>query len=214
MVRLFTLIGFIFITVIGFTQSDFTSVDANSRTVPDSLTDYSHIAIYLCRDLQSDTEKVRAIYIWVSHNIKYDLEQLNSRRRYRSANEIIDAAMHERKGVCQHYSEHLHAMCKAVDLKSYVISGYTLMEDGAIANLSHAWNAVSLESGFYQIDATWAAGYKHNNTYVHTFRDEYFLIEPEIFIKPTCHLIQYGSSWRIPSLTGNFRLRISSIRKP
>ncbi|NQU33636.1 MAG: hypothetical protein HQ521_10405 [Bacteroidetes bacterium] len=183
MIKEILISGFLIISTLGYGQSDFSSIDKKSKTVHDSLSDYKEIADYLTNDLETDTEKARAIYIWIAHNIKYDLAQINDGKRYDSDQDIIDAVLKDRKGVCQHYSELFLAMSKSVGLKSYVITGYTRDVFGNIAELSHAWNGINIDSNYYLIDVTWAAGFELNGKYVHKFRDEYFLKSPEDFIK-------------------------------
>jgi hypothetical protein len=183
MIKEILLSGFLIITTIGFGQTDFSTIDEKSKVVPDSLTDFKDIAEYLTNDLKTDTEKARAIYIWIAHNIQYDLTQINSDKRYDTDQEIIDEVLNERKGVCQHYSELFLAMSKSVGLKSYLISGYTRDVFGEIANVSHAWNGIVIDSNYYMIDVTWAAGYEFRGKYVHKFRDDYFIKTPQEFIQ-------------------------------
>ncbi len=183
MIKEILLSGFLIITTIGFGQTDFSTIDEKSKVVPDSLTDFKDIAENLTNDLKTDTEKARAIYIWIAHNIQYDLTQINSDLRYGSDQEIIDEVLNERKGVCQHYSELFLAMSKSVGLKSYLISGYTRDVFGEIADVSHAWNGIVIDSNYYMIDVTWAAGYEFRGKYVHKFRDDYFLKTPQEFIQ-------------------------------
>lgn len=171
------------LTANGFSQSDFAFIDRVSETVPDSLVDFKEIAASLTKDLRTDKDKYRSIYFWISHNIKYDLSKINSKAVYYSSDEIIEEVMNNRMGVCQHYSELFNAMCKSVGLGSYVITGYTKQPDGTLGELSHVWNAAVIDSKYSLIDVTWAAGYVMNNKYVHEFRDEYFLIEPKLFIR-------------------------------
>ncbi|WP_029489675.1 transglutaminase-like domain-containing protein [Aquimarina agarivorans] len=128
----------LFVCSVGFCQSDYGAIDQRSKTVPDSITDYKLITKYLTDGLTGEREKVRAIYIWIAHNIKYDLAQLNSEKRYNSNQEIINEAMATKKGVCQHYSELFCAMGASIGLKTYLIKGYTRDALGEIADLSHA----------------------------------------------------------------------------
>lgn len=171
------------LSVLGFGQTAFSAIDEKSKAVPDSLTDYKEIAAYLTNGLETDTEKARAIYIWIAHNIKYDLAQINSGKRYNSEQDIINEVLADRKGVCQHYSELFLAMSKSVGLKSYLIGGYSQDAFWGIADLSHAWNGISIDSNYYLIDVTWAAGYELEGKYIHKFTDEYFLQSPKDFIK-------------------------------
>ena len=173
----------LFISLSGFGNNSFVSVDKKSQTVPDTLTGYRKIAAYLSHDLKTDTEKARALYIWLSHNIQYNLSQKNADINYQSADDIIDEALRTRKGVCQHYAELFHAMAHSIGLESYLISGYTRNNAGEISDMSHAWNGITIDSKHYLIDVTWAAGYEQDGKYVHQFRDEYFLISPENFIQ-------------------------------
>lgn len=177
------LIYLFLISVSGFGNNSFASVDKRSQTVPDSLTGYREIAAYLSQDLKTDTEKARALYIWLSRNIQYNLSQKNSDESYQSVEEIIEEALETKTGVCQHYAELFHAMGQSVGLETYVITGYTRNKAGEIADLGHAWNGIAIDSKHYLMDVTWAAGYEQNGKYVHHFRDEYFMISPEIMIQ-------------------------------
>ena len=57
-----------------FAQAPFEQIDAQSKLVPDSLITYQSITNYLTKDLKTETEKLRAIYVWVTHNIRYDFD--------------------------------------------------------------------------------------------------------------------------------------------
>lgn len=182
MIKKFLLISLCIISLTGTAQSDFSNIDEYSKHIPDSLTTYPEIADYLTQNLSTDIEKARAIYIWISHNIRYDINQINSNRRA-SSQKIIEEVLTERQGVCQHYSELFFVMSSFVGLKSFLIKGYTRDATGKIADASHAWNAILVDSNYFLIDVTWAAGYLLNGKYVHKFRDNYFMIQPNDFIK-------------------------------
>ena len=52
-------------------------------------------------------------------------------------------------------------MCDIAGIKSEIISGYTKTKPYQVGNtgsINHAWNAVWLDSAYYLLDATWAAG--------------------------------------------------------
>ena len=162
--------------------TDYTSIDKQSAKVPANLHTADEIARYLTKDLTSKTEKVRALYYWISHNIKYDLAQMNSNKTVTSSKELVEDVLQKRQGVCQHYAELFHACCTSIGIQSYVIKGYTI-QTGQIARLSHAWNAVKIDGKYLELDVTWASGYVVNGIYKHVFTDEYFLISPSEFIK-------------------------------
>ena len=165
-------------------SADYSKIDSQSATVPASLKTASEISAYLTKNLSTPTEKVRAIYFWISHNIKYDISQLaNAGISYRSGERnLLNEVLQKRQGVCQHYAELFNACCKAAGIQSYIIPGYTKI-DGKIATLPHAWNAVFIDGKYYEIDATWAAGYVDNGKFNSKFNDVYFLILPAEFIK-------------------------------
>jgi len=183
MIKRILYIGLLIISSYGFSQSKLRSIDKRSKDIPSSIQDYKEISEYLTNNLNTDREKVRAIYIWIAHNIKYDLHRENSVNYYYSNRQLINDVLKTRKGVCQHYSELFLAMSRWVGLKSYLIPGYTRNSSGEITDLSHIWNAIEIDSKYYLIDVTWAAGFERRGKYVHKFRDDYFLVAPEDFIQ-------------------------------
>lgn len=167
-----------------FATSDYTEIDKRSRRVPDSLKTIEGITDYLIRDLKQDDEKVRAIYIWTTHNIRYDVANQYKEIVYTSYDQMVVDALETRKGVCEHYAQLFQRMCAEAGVKSYVIAGYTRQEGHTeIADLDHAWNAVKINEDYFFVDATWSAGYQDNGTYRHIFQDDFFLIPPRQFIK-------------------------------
>ncbi|MCX6221753.1 MAG: hypothetical protein NTZ69_12290 [Bacteroidia bacterium] len=181
-INLVFLIVFLFSTEL-FGINNYSEIDKRSISVPDSLRTVDQISTYLTKDLKSEEEKVRAFYIWISHNIKYDLDKKNSGKKYISKTAQIDDVLEKRQGICSHYSALFNVFCQKSGIKSYVIKGYGRKGTGEISDLAHSWNAVQIDTNYYFIDVTWASGYVQNNIYVNQFRDEYFLIEPKIFIK-------------------------------
>jgi len=166
---------------IGF-SADYSKVDKQSGTVPANVRTAGEIAHYLTQNLTSPQDKTRAIYYWISHNIRYDLSMLNSHKTYINTQEIVDEVLQRRQGVCQNYAELFNACCQSVGINSFVISGYTDQKE-TLVNYGHAWNAVLIDNKFYEVDVTWAAGHLENGKYKHEFNDLYFLISPSEFIK-------------------------------
>ena len=160
-------------------------IDKKSKIVPDSLKTSEEIAKYLTLELKSEDEKVRALHIWITHNIKYDLSLLNRDVTYTSYNKLVDDTINSGKGICDNYSQLFHYMCNSIGIESYVIVGYTPeIDSNEIPEISHSWNAVKIEGDYLFLDNTWAAGYvNYKGNYVHKFIDEYFLIPSKEFIK-------------------------------
>jgi len=164
-------------------QSDYLKIDNASKKVTYSLTSSSEIALELTKDLNSDIEKARAIYIWITHNISYDYSLLKNLPEYTSAKDMVVYVLKKRTGICQHYSDLFLDMTQSVGLKTFLITGYTRDYKGTIADVSHAWNAIKIDSKYYFIDTTWSAGHIKDDRYIRAFNDNYFLILPEVFIK-------------------------------
>ena len=162
--------------------TDYSKIDKQSVTVPQNLRTANDITRYLTRNLTSPTEKVRAIYFWIAHNITYDVAKMNSSEQYTDPQQLVDKVLKNRKGVCSHYAALFNACCHSAGITSYIIEGYT-RQNGRVVGLAHAWNAVKIDNRFYEIDATWAAGFLNGSSYTHQFRDNFFLISPVEFIK-------------------------------
>lgn len=180
---------YIIILLFSFTNlwgsSKYEKIDEESKSVPDSLKTPEEIAKFLTSKLEKEDEKIRALYIWITHNIKYDLDQINSEFQYTSYNEMVEDALKTRKGVCGHYAQLFHYMCESIGIESFVITGYTRqLSSNEISKLDHAWNGVKINDSYFFIDNTWAAGHlSYKGNYVHEFADNYFLILPKKFIK-------------------------------
>jgi hypothetical protein len=178
---------FLLLTLLLFTIStgfcaDYSKIDRQSETVPSNIKTAKEIARYLTRHLTSPTDKARAIYFWITHNISYDVEKSKSDYTYTNPQELVDYVLAKRKGVCSNYSALFNACCQSVGIESYVIDGY-IRQNGKLDLAGHSWNAVKIDNQFYNIDATWAAGYAANGKFIQQFRDVEFMILPAEFIK-------------------------------
>jgi len=162
--------------------ADYSKIDKKSGSVPQNLRTVKDITHYLTKSLNSPTDKARAIYYWIAHNISYDVAKMNSNATYTDPQQLIDEVLKTRKGVCANYSALFQACCQSAGVQSYIIDGYT-RQYGKIMSLPHAWNAVKMNGRFYDIDATWASGYLNGNKYTRQFTDDFFMISPDEFIK-------------------------------
>ncbi len=175
----------VFLLVVGRVeaQSQYSYIDQNAKSVPDHLKTYQEIANHLTKNLVTPEQKVRALYVWIAHNVQYDIHKLNIKKIRNTSDEIIQYVLRNRKGLCQHYSELFSAMSTSIGVKNYLIRGYTRFPNGNIPDNGHSWNAVKIGTNYYLIDITWSAGYAINDKWNHEFRDDYFLIPPKEFIK-------------------------------
>ena len=145
-------------------------------------------------DFTKDEDKVRAIYVWLTANIKYDLaEYYNPKKNsirftYSSEAEkqkklkalkrnVANNTIRSKKSVCEGYAQTFKTICDLVGIKASVINGYArnnAEEIGRIPGFSdHAWNAIYLNNQWMIVDATWGAGRVINGKWEKHF-SEYF----------------------------------------
>jgi hypothetical protein len=162
------------------TTSRFSSVDSFAGTVKyegnlDSLTRK------LTAPYSDQLFKARAIFMWITKNIAYNCKYYN-RYDYKGKEpktytckddedceakkeawetKYIDRVVKRKSAVCQGYSMLFKRMCDIAGLKSNIIAGYTRTEYyqvGTHGSLNHSWNSILIDSTYYLLDATWAAG--------------------------------------------------------
>ena len=200
------LVSLIFIFIFSFQSyaGDFEKVDKYARSVRKS-GNYKELAIKLTYRFVNEEDKARAIYVWITDNIKYDWNKfqnnLKGRGRYhikgRTKAEIllkkkkinekrINTVFRTGKGICEDYSMLFKAMCDEIGLKSIIINGKIKVNPNNIGNFpnrsSHAWNAVKINNKWRLVDATWGSGYVRSGVFYKKFEDRFFMTEPEIFI--------------------------------
>ncbi|MBN3325545.1 KY peptidase, partial [Atractosteus spatula] len=138
------------------------------------------------KQAHSELEKVRAIWMWVTHNIEYDVEGFhNPGLRCGAAEEVLRTG----KGVCGGYASLFQKMCSLAGIKCVEVSGYSKgygYQQGMhfTGQSDHAWNAVVLEEKWHLLDSTWGAGKCNDDCSKFTFQyDEfYFLTHPALFV--------------------------------
>lgn len=158
---------------------DFTSIDNNSRKIKYK-DDLNELVLELTKECKTQIEKTRAIFIWITDNVKYDCRKFNKMQkngRFKTfkcktkeecdlkkaeyENKQINRTLKRRKGVCENYSKLFEKMCRIAGINCYYISGYTKSEAfqvGKMGDLDHAWNVAVIDGGYYYFDLTWAAG--------------------------------------------------------
>lgn len=103
---------------------EFAAVDNVALKIPDSLTHSTRgIAKYVNANFSSATDKSRAIFIWLTKNIQYDVDNMFVINFYQDRNQVIDKVLTTRKGICQGYAELFHDIATQAHLQSYVVSG-------------------------------------------------------------------------------------------
>ena len=93
---------------------------------------------------KNDLQKVIAIYDYLCSNVTYDNDSSGNLKR------TAYAALVNHTAVCQGYSAAFYRLCLTVGVDTRMIT---------CSAISHAWNIVQLNGLYYELDATWDAGY-------------------------------------------------------
>jgi transglutaminase/protease-like cytokinesis protein 3 len=184
------------------TQPDYSKVDAYALTVK-NISDPEALSKKLTAPFETPTEKVRAIYRWVTDNVAYDVNGFRNPNLYsflnpKKAKDSADAAYQfqhavakfviaDRKAVCFGYASLFKTLCEYAGIQALVVDGYGRIGTNVIGQpfkSNHSWNVVNIGDKWFLIDATWGAGYTNDNVtaYKKNFNDAYFLAAPENFI--------------------------------
>jgi hypothetical protein len=129
--------------------------------------------------------KVRSIFIWIADNVRYDYKFYNKGAERKppkckpgmDCNQLlidwenagIKKVLQKKKGVCDGYSKLFKKMCDIAGIPCEIITGYTKQRPyqvGITGPVNHAWNAVRIDTTWYFLDPTWAAGFcwEHEST--------------------------------------------------
>ena len=154
----------------------------------------------LTSSLNTDVEKFRAIFRWITDNISYDYKlyleivahdakrQYNKKARSRLAQRMSKKNLRHlffrKKAVCSGYATLLEYMCDLAGIECVFISGHARTYDVTNGRPNHAWNAVKLGTKWYLCDVTWASGGVDSDTqrFVKDYDNIYFLTDPSLFI--------------------------------
>lgn len=159
--------------------ADLTQVDSFAAAV--RYKNLNNLTLALTGPYSEELHKARAIFKWITENISYDYKYYNKYylinkepKTYSCISDknceakkivwemkYINRILRKKKAVCYGYSLLFKKMCEIAGLKSEVIPGYARTEHyqvGTPGRPDHAWNAVWIDSAWYLLDATWAAG--------------------------------------------------------
>lgn len=121
---------------------------------------------------KSDYEKVSAIYDYICTNVKYDYANLNNAEHKLKYSGY--AALVNKTAVCQGYAVLMYRLLLECGVDNRIVAGVSYGE-------KHSWNIIKLGNTFYNVDATWDAGYLTYRYFLkcqesftnHTRSDEY-----------------------------------------
>jgi hypothetical protein len=164
-------------------KNQYATVDRTALQIPDSLTKTTGgISNYINSNFQLETEKARAIFIWIASNIQYDVDNMFAINFYEQTADKITKPLKSRKGICENYAALFTDICKKSGIKSYLIEGYT-KQNGFAEYIPHAWCAAQIDSSWFMFDPTWGSGYMENSKFIPKINNSYFKVNPWSLIK-------------------------------
>jgi len=186
----------------------------NIKNVHDTI----DLADTLTLQFATDSEKVRAIYFWMTQNISYDCKAFRSGTPVRLDGDVeayydkrVVRTLSTKKGVCEDYALLFSCLCRLEKIPCVIITGFALItKPSNLVELlgnntsNHAWNAVKINKKWYLIDVTWASGYVNfgMNQFTRKLNDYYYLTPPENFIlehhpdDPKWQLLENPLDWK------------------
>ncbi len=116
---------------------------------------------YLTQQKLTDKDRVDAIYTWITENIAYDYDLLQSEKYLTGVDP--STILKSKKAICNGYVELMKAMLDELGIKSETVNGYIHNAHwlpGKIAiKEEHAWIALRIDEKWYLADPTWDSGY-------------------------------------------------------
>jgi len=168
-----------------------------------SLQNLKALADKLTTPLNTEQEKFRAIYFWISHNIandySYYMRNKKMREKWRDnpealkewnrkfATQVFNKLLKEHKTVCTGYAYLLRELAYHAGLTAVIVDGYGRTAQSNIGGpgyVNHSWNAIQIDNQWYLCDATWSSGAINlqEGSFVKKFDDAYFMANPSLFV--------------------------------
>ncbi len=165
------------------TVNEYATIDKKALQLPDSLTKTTdQIASYITSNFMNDKDKSRAIFIWVTSNIQYDIDNMFAINFYEKKEEKIAKPLRTKKGICENYASLFTDICIKSGIKSFVIEGYT-KQNGFTDYIPHAWSAALIDSSWFLFDPTWGSGYVSGGKFFKKINNDYYKVSPTTLIK-------------------------------
>ncbi|XP_034957065.2 kyphoscoliosis peptidase-like [Zootoca vivipara] len=142
----------------------------------------------ITKGANSQLEKARAIWIWLCHNIKYDVNGfLGFSEKIHTPEQVLRTG----RGVCSGYAHLYRDMCREAGLTCAEVSGYgrgagySQGQSCLQKKSDHMWNAVQLGGQWFLLDVCWGAGLVdvEKRLFIPRHEDFFFLTDPEDFVE-------------------------------
>lgn len=140
-----------------------------------------NISDELCRDCETEHDKVKALAYWVAENIYYN--HVAAETEVNSDTISLETTLNTHSTTCAGYSNLFSALCNmqgmyCVNLRGGTVAVYTDSEYLLNVPMNHEWTAVIADGEWMYVDTTWLSNnsYTEKDGYVKAddFDDEYF----------------------------------------
>lgn len=142
----------------------------------------TELAREITKDATNNVTKARAIYDWLTANIKYDTREWEN--IVSGATDYIhdhdpDTVLERGTTVCIGYAWLFDDLCEAAGIESTFligdVRGYRgTPDDELVSSVRHAWSAVRDEDGWKLLDATWGARQDGEGESDYKWRADYY----------------------------------------
>ena len=128
----------------------------------------NQIITQLNLDGKTDYEKIRAVYDYVTANVKYDYDFAYNNNKYGYAGENMAhsaySALIDGCAVCQGYANAVYRLLLTAGVDCRIISGDSM---GGL----HAWNIAKIDDKYYNLDSTWDSENSEYECFLHGSSD-------------------------------------------
>lgn len=171
--------------VASFAQEKYARTDAAARAIPAAYTSSpDSLADYINRHFNGEEDKIRAVYIWMTHTLKYNVyttfvspDELPDEQR-----EIIQT-LKKRQGVCRQFSRLFQTLAEKLGIPTYIVAGYNKNSKGTLLPDPHEWCTAKVNQHWYFFDPTYGMGYVSNHRFVPSPHTTYFCRQPRDMIR-------------------------------
>ena len=133
------------------------------------------LADEICSDCDTEEEKIKAIYEWMTRSFEYDYD-CNPAIQYFNIRKILRT----RKGICYDFAHLFAALCRSQNIPCYVVDGNKREN----VQYHHTWNRVYFNDSWWNIDVTFDTIQTINRECLYGLRkiDCAFVTDEEFFI--------------------------------
>jgi transglutaminase/protease-like cytokinesis protein 3 len=177
------------LAALNFAQTDLSSIDSYVRSLPfHGEKDIILITDSLTSPFETDLEKGRAIFVWITEHIAYDCGQQNRVETEPEeavhplyyTQQQVELILKRRRTRCEGYAFMFRTMCRLAGIYATTLEGYARFDgrkvDPATVEPNHAWNAVCFDGEWRELDLSAASGQCDSGQFRRERREEFFQI--------------------------------------